>query len=147
MTAVGSVYLLCFDRPYHHARHYVGWTIDTDPARRFAEHLAGQGSPLVRAVVAAGIAVRLVLTVPGDRGLERRWHNRHGTRVCPRCRSQRPPRPRQLRLPIHTGGRRQRAASASPLWRLAHAARTAQGPHHARPLPPPVRALPRLEPG
>jgi hypothetical protein len=40
-----------------------------------------------------------VLSVPGNRGLERRWHNAHGTRVCPRCRSQRPPRPRQLRLP------------------------------------------------
>jgi hypothetical protein len=41
-----------------------------------------------------------VLSLPGDRGLERRFHNRHGTRVCPRCRSQRPPRPRQRQLPM-----------------------------------------------
>jgi hypothetical protein len=57
----------------------------------------------------------------GDRGLERRLHNRHHPRICAECRSQRPPRPRQLRLPIRTGGRRRRAAS-TPLWRLAHAA-------------------------
>jgi integrase len=44
--------------------------------------------------------VGLVLAVPGDRGLERKWHNAHGTRVCPHCRAQRPPRPRQYRLPF-----------------------------------------------
>jgi hypothetical protein len=58
------------------------------------QHLAGHGSPLVRAVVAAGILVDLVLSVPGDRGLERRWHNQHGhgAALCPTCRAQRPPR-------------------------------------------------------
>ena len=123
MTAQAPrVYLLCFARPYWHARHYIGVALDGDVQRRFAEHLAGQGSPLVRAVVAAGIRVDLVLSVPGDRGLERRWHNRHGTRVCPRCHSQRPPRPRQYRLPFI---RRQpasprRGAGACPLWRLRH---------------------------
>jgi hypothetical protein len=116
----GRVYLLCIQPAYFHARHYIGIALDGDVRRRVAEHLAGAGSPLIRAAVAAGRTVDLVLSVPGDRGLERRWHNRHGTRVCPRCRSQRPPRPRQLRLPIRTGGRRRRAASASPLWRLVH---------------------------
>ena len=112
------VYLLHFERPYWHARHYLGIALDGDPQRRLHAHLSGQGSPLVRAVVAAGIRVDLVLTAPGDRALERRWHNAHGTRVCPRCKSQRPPRPRQSRLPFETrqpaprcGGRR------SPLWR------------------------------
>jgi hypothetical protein len=50
-----------------------------------------------------------VLSLPGDRGLERRMHNRHGTRVCPRCRSQRLLRPRQLpmfRKPASRRGRR-----------------------------------------
>ena len=114
--------MLCFARPYWHARHYVGIALDGDVQRRFAAHLAGQGSPLVRAVVAAGIGVDLVLTTPGDRGLERRWHNRHGTRVCPRCRSQRPPRPRQIRLPFRTPAPR-RGRRPAPLWRLSHAYR------------------------
>ncbi len=122
MTAsaqLGTCYVLCIRPAYFHARHYIGWTIDTDPSRRIAEHLSGQGSPLVAAAVATGRTVDLVLAVPGDRGLKRRWHNRHGTRVCPRCRSQRPPRPRQLRLLIRTGGRC-RTASATLLWRLRH---------------------------
>ena len=70
MTAIeGTVYVLCIRPAYFHARHYVGWTIDSDPARRVAEHLAGQGSPLIRAAVAVGRAIDLVLTMPGDRGL------------------------------------------------------------------------------
>jgi hypothetical protein len=96
-----AVYVLHFDRPYFHASHYVGWCADGDPQRRLREHLSGQGSPLVRAAVAAGITVELVLSTPGDRYLERKWHNRHGSRVCPRCFHPAPaPAGRQLRLPI-----------------------------------------------
>jgi hypothetical protein len=105
-TQAGAVYVLHFAAPFHGAngrhigaRHYIGWTGDPTPERRVAEHLAGQGSPLVAAVVAAGIAVELARWQPGDRGLERRLHNCHGTRVCPHCR--RPRRRsagRQLRL-------------------------------------------------
>ena len=87
------IYVLHFGRPYHHARHDVGIALDGDVRRRMREHLRGQGSPLVRAVAAAGIDIHLVLQVLGDRGLERKMHNRHGTRICPLCRSQRPPRP------------------------------------------------------
>jgi len=122
------VYVLYFERPFHGAngrhpgaRHYIVIALDGDPERRFADHLGGHGSPLVRAVVAAGIGVDLVLAVPGDRTLERKWHNRHGTRVCPRCRAQRPPRPRQLRRPIHTPAPRR--GRRGPLWRLRHARR------------------------
>jgi hypothetical protein len=105
------VYLLHFDRPLAHARHYVGIALDGDPVRRLAEHLAGHGSPLVRAVVEAGIAVDLVLSMPGDRGLERRMHHRHGSRLCPVCKARRRGDPRQLRLPftrqpVPRGGRR-----------------------------------------
>ena len=99
------VYVLCFSRPFHGAngrhpgaRHYVGIALDGDVQRRLAEHLAGQGSPLVRAVVAAGIAVEIAAVVPGDRVLERRWHVRHGSRLCPMCRPRRLPAGRQLRL-------------------------------------------------
>ena len=118
-TQAGTVYVLCIRPAYFHARHYIGWTCDATPTRRVAEHLNGQGSPLVAAAVAAGRAVDLVLAVAGDRGLERRWHNRHGTRVCPRCRAQRPAKPGQLRLPMIRKGGRQCAASPSWLWRVA----------------------------
>jgi len=122
---VSAVYLLHFSRKYYGAnnghpngvRHYIGYAADGDVERRLAEHLRGQGSPLVKAVVAAGIRVQLVLHVEGDRGLERRWKNRHGhTRgLCPLCHQA---RTRQYRLPFRTRGR-QRAASVVPLWRAA----------------------------
>jgi hypothetical protein len=40
---------------YRHARHYIGCARDVDA--RIAEHLAGSGSSLVRAAVAAGVRV------------------------------------------------------------------------------------------
>jgi hypothetical protein len=102
----GSVYLLHFSEPFHGAngrhigaRHYVGFSQDGDAQRRLQEHLAGQGSPLVKAVVAAGIGVELVLSRPSTRADERKLHNRHGTRVCPSCKTaQRPRAGHQLRL-------------------------------------------------
>jgi hypothetical protein len=45
-----DTYLLHFDRPLAHARHYVGIAQGGNPHRRLAEHLAGHGSPPVRAV-------------------------------------------------------------------------------------------------
>jgi hypothetical protein len=80
---VGRVYGLCFRRNGEHARyvhagHYVGIALDGDVDRRVWEHLTGKGSPLVAAAVAAGLEILVVLDVPGDRGLERRLHNRHG---------------------------------------------------------------------
>ena len=123
------VYVLCFSRPFHGAngrhpgaRHYCGIALDGDVERRLTERLSGHGSPLVRAVAAAGIGVDLVLAVPGDRGLERRFHNAHGTRVCPRCTSQRPPRPRQLRLSSTRPPAPRRGRRPAPLWRLTRAA-------------------------
>jgi hypothetical protein len=120
MTAAkGTVYVLHIEPPLHHAKHYIGWTCDSDPWRRIAEHLSGQGSPLVAAAVAAGRSIDLVLAVGGNRGLERRFHNRHGTRVCPRCRAQHPRKPHQFRLPMIRKGGRALATSPSWLWRFA----------------------------
>ncbi len=85
----GTLYLLHFDHTYgagRHgtARHYLGWALDAEA--RLAEHLAGRGSPLVAAVVAAGIGVELVATWPGDRHEERRRKRAHRlARSCPRC--------------------------------------------------------------
>ncbi len=109
-------YLLHLDPPLAHARHYAGIALDGDVPRRVREHITGRGSPLIAAAVAAGCQVRVVLDVPGDRGLERRWHNAHGTRVCPECRPRRRrPAGRQLRLFIGGGHR----ATPTPIRRLA----------------------------
>ena len=52
---MGLIYLLCFDRSYRHARHYLGYTENLEA--RLAAHRAGRGSPLVAAAVRDGIDV------------------------------------------------------------------------------------------
>ncbi len=84
MAVTGTVYLLHFDRPYGHARHYTGWT--TDLTARLAEHAAGRGARLLAVVTAAGIGWTLARTWTGTRALERslkRWHG--ASRYCPIC--------------------------------------------------------------
>jgi predicted GIY-YIG superfamily endonuclease len=82
---MATLYLLHFDPPLHHARHYLGYSQDS--AKRIAAHLAGHGSPLVRAALDAGCTVTLVRTWSnGTRTLERKLKNRHnGPRLCPVC--------------------------------------------------------------
>jgi predicted GIY-YIG superfamily endonuclease len=85
----GTVYVLHFDPSYRHAGHYIGWAQDADA--RIAQHIAGVGSPLVRAAVLAGSRVQLAAIFSGSRHLERRlkrWHNTTA-RVCPICRARR----------------------------------------------------------
>lgn len=79
------IYLIHFNTAYHHARHYLGYS--PHPEARVQQHLAGQGSPLVRAVVAAGISVRAwVIHRRGGRTLERQLKLQHnGRRFCPSC--------------------------------------------------------------
>ena len=46
-----AVYLLHFDRPFKHARHYVGFFEDADKvASRLQRHADGDGAALTRAV-------------------------------------------------------------------------------------------------
>jgi len=86
----GTVYLLHFEPGLPNGnrvvRHYLGWT-DGDVDARVALHVAGRGSPLVRAVIAAGGTVTVERTWPGvDRHFERRLKNRHeAPRLCPNC--------------------------------------------------------------
>lgn len=78
---IGTIYLIHFDQPVAHARHYLGWT--SNLAERLRDHLRGQGSPLVRAT---GGQARLVRTWQGTRSDERKMHNRHeNPRFCPVC--------------------------------------------------------------
>lgn len=85
MTAAeGTVYLIHFDRPYRHARHYCGWAGDL-PAR-LALHAAGRGARLMAVIAAAGIGWRLARTWSGGRTLERRIKDQGGlARHCPLC--------------------------------------------------------------
>jgi len=84
MAATGTVYLLHFDRPYAHARHYTGWTADL--AGRLADHAAGRGARLLAVVMSAGIGWQLARTWTGSRRLERALKRQGGaSRRCPLC--------------------------------------------------------------
>lgn len=80
-------YLLHFERPYRHARHYLGYANDIEA--RLAEHRAGRGARLIEVIVQAGIDFRVARTWDGDRTLERRLKRRHASpRLCPLCREE-----------------------------------------------------------
>lgn len=96
----GTVYLLHFDRPYRHARHYLGWCRAGRLDERLAEHRAGRGARLMAVIKDAGIGFELARTWPGPRALERRLKNCHNTpRKCPLCGVT----PRLMRRPILAG--------------------------------------------
>lgn len=95
MSRTSTIYVLHFDPPYtarigdtgrtKTAGHYVG-SCAGDVLERVSQHLAGRGSPLVRAALAAGSRVRLVATMPGGRADERRLkRTHHRERWCPVC--------------------------------------------------------------
>lgn len=79
------VYLIHLDRPFQHARHYVGWAKDLD--RRLAHHAAGTGARFLQVVREAGITWQLVRVWPdADRTFERRLKKTHSVRdYCPAC--------------------------------------------------------------
>ena len=92
MVRLGSVYLLHFNRPYRHARHYVGFTRDLE--RRVARHQIGHGSPLIRAAGHAGIKVKIVRVWHNvTTRFERRVHKMQKRFVCPSCAGDRKPWP------------------------------------------------------
>lgn len=82
-----SVYLLHFDPRYQHAGHYIGFCQDDSPERRFEHHMAGRGSPLVKAAIAAGSRVHVAQFFPGaSRTFERKLKNWGSARKwCPAC--------------------------------------------------------------
>lgn len=81
----GTTYLLHFDQPYQHARHYTGWT--TDLPARLDQHRRGEGSVLMKAVRDAGISFTLTRTWP-DTTRDREDSLKHqgsARRFCPAC--------------------------------------------------------------
>lgn len=83
LATTGVVYLLCFERPFGHARHYMGWT--SNLYRRLDHHVMGTGANLLKHVAKAGISWRLVALYPGTRSLERAMKNHGHARRCPAC--------------------------------------------------------------
>jgi predicted GIY-YIG superfamily endonuclease len=79
------LYLLHFDPPYRHARHYLGYTEDL--VTRFALHLKGRGSPLVKAAVQNKSRITLVRIWAGDGNAEQEIKRVVGSRgrLCPVC--------------------------------------------------------------
>ena len=85
------LYLLHFDSPFHHAKHYLGFVErHEDVDKRIERHLNGHGSKLVAAVVRAGHHVRLARTwEEGSRDDERALKKQKNTpRYCPICRGE-----------------------------------------------------------
>lgn len=83
------IYLLHFDVPFKHARHYLGWTKDGSTLEaRLEHHLNGDGANILKWAGRAGVTWRLSRTWPdGDKATERRLKNsRHVPRLCPECR-------------------------------------------------------------
>jgi len=84
-----TVYVLHFDPPYQHARHYIGYTPDDTADRRISEHLScgEKGSPLVSAAIMSGSEVSVAAIFPGaGRDFERWLKDRRDTRRwCPTC--------------------------------------------------------------
>lgn len=86
------IYLLHFDTPYKHARHYLGCT--TRPLRaRLLEHASGNGARIMEVISQAGISWTLARTwkVPGRKwatgwAMERKLKSRHNSPLlCPIC--------------------------------------------------------------
>jgi predicted GIY-YIG superfamily endonuclease len=80
------VYLIHFEEPFHHARHYIGFC-EENLDQRMECHRRGDGAKLMRAVSKAGIPWKVVRTWPdGDRNFERKLKNRHKSQdFCPIC--------------------------------------------------------------
>ncbi len=82
-----AVYLIHFNPPYKHARHYLGVT-SRPVAERLEEHRAGRGARLTQVAAEAGCVLELVRTWKGGRALERRLKRRKNAPcLCPKCRA------------------------------------------------------------
>jgi hypothetical protein len=85
--SAGVIYMLHFDRPYRHARHYTGWvSASSGLTARLASHRTGHGARLLAVIRQAGITFTLARTTTGDRATERAIKNAGGAvRYCPLC--------------------------------------------------------------
>jgi len=91
------VYLLHFEAPIHHAKHYTGST--NDLARRFAEHFAGEGSAITAELKKRGLGFRVarVWKVETRESEYIAKLQKSGPKLCPIC------HPKNKRLNMGTG--------------------------------------------
>jgi len=96
-----GVYLIHFETPYHHARHYIGYSPNIE--ERIKKHRAGNGARLMEVVNEAKIAWRVAFIWPNaDRAFERKLKDRHGAgKLCPICKGK--PQMSLWELFDHTG--------------------------------------------
>ena len=82
------VYLLHFDQPLAHAKHYLGYTNNLE--RRIKEHRRGHsGSHIMRVLKQRGIGFVVARTWEGGtRADERRMKGRGKGRMCPICKAE-----------------------------------------------------------
>lgn len=107
---VGVLYIAHIEPRYRHAGHYIGWSGGDSAEDRWEVHLAGGGSPLIKAALSAGCAVTFHELGRGTRSDERRLHRRNnGASICPTCRMARSGRgaavPPGVAVPPATGSR------------------------------------------
>lgn len=82
------VYLIHFDEPYYHARHYLGYTADLEA--RIRAHRLGRGARLIQVINEVGIGWDVVrVWEDGGRDLEQALKALHNApRLCPLCQQQ-----------------------------------------------------------
>ena len=86
------IYILHFDEPLKHARHYCGYAYSFESLEvRIKLHARGaappQGARLTQVLHQSGIGFTLARILPGDRNEERRLKNtRNIPKYCPMCR-------------------------------------------------------------
>lgn len=99
------VYLLHFDRPLRHARHYLG-EATTESVRELAfdGFLPENRGPLLNAAIAAGIRFIVARVWPGDAAVRRRIRALGPpARLCPICRCGKPDKEAPSVLTVQTG--------------------------------------------
>ncbi|CAK0757595.1 hypothetical protein CCP1ISM_7520002 [Azospirillaceae bacterium] len=81
------IYLIHFDTPYKHARHYLGFCQDGGLEARIAKHARGAGAKLMAVIVKEKISFHIARLWPeGSRTYERYLKNLKATpRLCPTC--------------------------------------------------------------
>lgn len=90
-----TVYLLHFDKPYRHAKHYVGYTAMESLEQRLERHRDGRGARLLAVCVEHGIGFKAVRTwrfksAEAARQKERKLKVSGGaSRYCPCCKEAR----------------------------------------------------------
>lgn len=78
------VYLIHFNTPYKHAKHYLGSADNLE--ERLDRHQKGNGARLMQVITEADITWRLARTWPGGRPEERRLkQQKNSPRMCPIC--------------------------------------------------------------